>query len=64
MKQEEEDNAFLSSLGVTSANPEDIERDVLQQVLIRSISKIFLFLPKVNVYVFVESTFCFGGLIL
>ncbi|KAL8146962.1 protein CHROMATIN REMODELING 8 [Apium graveolens] len=32
MKQEEEEhNAFLSSLGVTSANPEDIERDVLQQ---------------------------------
>lgn len=37
MKQEEEDNAFLSSLGVTSADPDDIERDILQQVLIRSI---------------------------
>lgn len=34
MKREEEDNAFLSSLGVTSADPEDIERVVLQQVLI------------------------------
>ncbi|KAL1816777.1 hypothetical protein ACET3Z_019351 [Daucus carota] len=31
MKREEEDNAFLSSLGVTSADPEDIERVVLQQ---------------------------------
>lgn len=27
--EEEEDRAWLSSLGVTSANPEDIERDIL-----------------------------------
>lgn len=32
MEEEEEDKILLSSLGVTSANPEDIERDVLDQV--------------------------------
>ncbi|MCD7461628.1 hypothetical protein HAX54_046700 [Datura stramonium] len=31
MEEEEEDKILLSSLGVTSANPEDIERDVLDQ---------------------------------
>lgn len=36
MKVEEEDDnrALLSSLGVTSAVPEEIERDILQQVLL------------------------------
>lgn len=34
MKEEEEDKALLSSLGVTSADPEDIERDILEQVLL------------------------------
>lgn len=29
MEEEEEDRVLLSSLGVTSANPEDIERDIL-----------------------------------
>lgn len=32
MEEEEEDKILLSSLGVTSANPADIERDVLDQV--------------------------------
>ncbi|XP_060180822.1 protein CHROMATIN REMODELING 8 [Lycium barbarum] len=31
MEEEEEDKILLSSLGVTSANPEDIERDVLDK---------------------------------
>ncbi|KAG9445694.1 hypothetical protein H6P81_011822 [Aristolochia fimbriata] len=31
MKEEEEDNLLFSSLGITSANPEDIERDVLEK---------------------------------
>ncbi len=31
-KQEQQDEALLSSLGVTSANPEDIERTLLAQV--------------------------------
>lgn len=30
--EEEEDRILLSSLGVKSANPEDIERDVLEKV--------------------------------
>lgn len=30
--EEEEDRILLSSLGVTSANPEDIERDILAKV--------------------------------
>lgn len=30
--EEDEDRLLLSSLGVTSANPEDIERDVLAVV--------------------------------
>lgn len=33
MDEEEEDRALLSTLGVTSANPEDIERDVIQEVI-------------------------------
>nr|XP_043637698.1 protein CHROMATIN REMODELING 8 isoform X2 [Erigeron canadensis] len=31
MKEEEVDRALLSSLGVTSANPDEIEQDILQQ---------------------------------
>ncbi|KAJ9564828.1 hypothetical protein OSB04_000794 [Centaurea solstitialis] len=31
MKQEEEDRALLNSLGVTSANPEQIEHDILEE---------------------------------
>ncbi|KVH94289.1 Helicase, C-terminal [Cynara cardunculus var. scolymus] len=31
MKEEEEDRALLSSLGVTSANPEEIEYDILEE---------------------------------
>ncbi|XP_071713943.1 protein CHROMATIN REMODELING 8 [Rutidosis leptorrhynchoides] len=31
MKEEEEDIALLSSLGVTSANPDEIEHDILEQ---------------------------------
>ncbi|KAM7501478.1 hypothetical protein LguiB_000382 [Lonicera macranthoides] len=31
MEEEEEDKALLSSLGITSANPEDIERDILEE---------------------------------
>lgn len=30
---EEEDRILLSSLGVTSANPEDVEREILAAVL-------------------------------
>lgn len=30
--EEEEDRLLLNSLGVTSANPEDIERDILKEV--------------------------------
>lgn len=33
MEEEEEDRVLLSSLGVTSANPEDIERDILAKVV-------------------------------
>lgn len=33
MKEEEEDRVLLHSLGVTSANAEDIERNILEQVL-------------------------------
>lgn len=32
MEEEEEDRVLLSSLGVTSANPEDIERHILAKV--------------------------------
>lgn len=31
--EEEEDRILLNNLGVTSANPEDIERDLLEEVL-------------------------------
>ncbi|KAI7730455.1 hypothetical protein M8C21_000925 [Ambrosia artemisiifolia] len=31
MKEEEEDRALLSSLGVTSANPDELEHDILEQ---------------------------------
>ncbi|KAL8224966.1 hypothetical protein R6Q57_017523 [Mikania cordata] len=31
MKEEEEDKALLSSLGVTSANPDELEHDILEQ---------------------------------
>ncbi|KAL7584431.1 hypothetical protein Lser_V15G41839 [Lactuca serriola] len=31
MKEEEEDRALLSSLGVTSANPEELEHDILEE---------------------------------
>lgn len=34
MEEEEEDRVLLHSLGVTSANAEDIERNILEQVLI------------------------------
>lgn len=33
MEEEEEDRVLLSTLGVTSANPEDIERDILEKVV-------------------------------
>lgn len=36
--EEEEDRLLLNSLGVTSANPEDIERDILKEVSL-SLSK-------------------------
>lgn len=32
--EEEEDAILLNSLGVTSANPDDIERDILNKVTI------------------------------
>lgn len=32
--EEDEDRILLNSLGVTSANPEDIERNILSQVFI------------------------------
>lgn len=32
MEEEEEDMVLLSTLGVTSANPEDIERDIFEKV--------------------------------
>lgn len=35
--EEEEDRILLSSLGVTSANPEDIERDVIAAAVFASI---------------------------
>ena len=34
MEEEEEDRVLLNRLGVTSANPEDIERHIFGQVLI------------------------------
>lgn len=43
--EEEEDRAWLSSLGVTSANPEDIERDILAKV---SLIFSFPFFPVSN----------------
>lgn len=30
--EEDEDKALLSTLGIASANPEDIERDILAEV--------------------------------
>ncbi|KAK6143956.1 hypothetical protein DH2020_020776 [Rehmannia glutinosa] len=33
MDEEEEDRVLLSTLGVTSANPEDIERDILEKAI-------------------------------
>lgn len=33
MEEEEEDRILLSALGVTSANPEDIERDIIEKVV-------------------------------
>lgn len=33
MDEEEEDRVLLTTLGVTSANPEDIERDILDKVV-------------------------------
>lgn len=49
--EEEEDRILLSSLGVTSANPEDIERDVLAKVsalisIINSILKCYCFVDN------------------
>ena len=38
--EEEEDRIFLNSLGVTSANPEDIERDLIEEVMTGVFSKI------------------------
>lgn len=38
---EDEDRSLLSSLGVTSANPEDIERDVLEEVSFKTLSVVF-----------------------
>lgn len=32
--EEEDDRNLLSSLGVTSANPDDVERDVLAEVYV------------------------------
>lgn len=31
--EEDEDRVLLSSLGITSANPEEIERNILSEVL-------------------------------
>ena len=36
--EEDEDRILLNSLGIASANPEDIERDVLAEVLDSSLS--------------------------
>lgn len=33
MEEEEEDRVLLNALGVTSANPEDIERDIIEKVV-------------------------------
>lgn len=33
MEEEEEDRILLSTLGVTSANPVDIERDLIKKVV-------------------------------
>lgn len=33
MEEGDEDKLLLSSLGISSANPEDIEREILSQVL-------------------------------
>ncbi len=42
-KQEQQDEALLSSLGVTSANAEDIERTLLAQVRVGFLVCGFLF---------------------
>ena len=44
MEEDEEDKALLSSLGITSANPEDIERDILEEVLFSNSVDYFSFL--------------------
>ena len=38
--EEDEDRILLNSLGIASANPEDIERDVLAEVLDASLSNV------------------------
>ena len=38
--EEDEDRILLNSLGIASANPEDIERDVLAEVLDSSLSNV------------------------
>lgn len=43
MDEEEEDRVLLNTLGVTSANPEDIERDILQKVAFTHFSLYLLF---------------------
>lgn len=37
MEEDDEDRLFLSSLGITSANPEDIERKILSEVAFLSL---------------------------
>lgn len=40
MEEEEEDRVLLSALGVTSANPEDIERHIIEKVVF-----VFIYAP-------------------
>ena len=42
MEEEEEDQILLRNLGVESANPEDIERDILA---VRGKLNFYLFMP-------------------
>lgn len=54
--EEEEDAILLNSLGVTSANPEDIERNILEKVTIILFNELFSFL---NIFIIViYSAFC------
>ena len=57
MDEEDEDKLLLSSLGITSVKPEDIERKILSEVI--------PFLPLISAWTITYNHFCIilGGLL-